>query len=240
MTLYKNPTSELPSAYQLWIGYNNVNYNFIGDIYYLFFLTLPACIAYSDTFLEDRKCNAFNLVITRCDRKLYILSKGIVVFFSGFIVIFLPLFIHQLLCLVVMPLYSPSEVIAGNPVYDKYYLTKIYFKQIHTLNPYLHNMLYIFLDGLFGGVIAFFSYSISFLKNINRYVVIILPTVLFFIQNFLAAVFGNANYSLSYYLSVTTSIKDLNYIAYWISLAVLIIVGLCIIILSNKLNKDAI
>lgn len=240
MVLYKSPTSELPSAYQLWIGYDNANFNFIKFIYYLFFLTLPACIAYSDTFLEDRKERVLNFIVSRCNKGLYILSKGIVVFFSGFIVIFLPLLIHQLLCVVTLPLYTASEVIAGNPTYDKYYLTRFYFSQLHTLNPYLHNLLYIFLDGLFGGAIAIFSYAISFLKNINRYAVIILPTVFFFIENFVAAIFGKARYSLIYYLNITSSIKGLNYAVFAFSLIALMIASLCTIVLFNKLNRDEI
>lgn len=239
-TFYKSYTSELPSAYQLWIGYENTNFNFIKYLYYLFFLTLPASIAFADTFLEDKKGHVLNFIITRCNKSLYILSKGIVVFFSGFIVIFLPLLIHQLLCIAALPLYTASEVIVGNPTYDRYYLTKLYFQGLHAVNPYLHNLLYIFLDGLFGGTIAVFAYSLSFLKNVNRYIVMIFPTVLFFTENFLFALLGMANYSLSYYLYATTGIKGLDYKVFTYSLAALLIVSLLIIILSSNMEKDEI
>lgn len=240
ITLYKNFSSELSSAYQLWIGYDNTKFNFIKHTYYLFFLTLPASMAFAGTYYEDKKNCVINFIITRSKKSLYIVSKGIVVFFSGFIVVFLPLLLHQLLWVVALPIYTPSEVIDGTPVYDKFFLTKFYFEELHQFNPYLHNLLYILLDSLFGGAIAVFSYAISFIKNVNKYIILILPTVLFFSQNFLFALLGMANYSLSYYLYATTGINGLDYRMFIFSITILLIVSLFIIFLSYKLEKDEI
>ncbi|MGH2330585.1 hypothetical protein [Thermoanaerobacter mathranii] len=239
LTYYKAPTSELPSAYQMWIGYINSNvsfidFSYIGDIYYLFFLTLPASIVFADTYLEDKKGNVLNFIITRCDKSLYVLSKGIVVFFSGFIIIFLPLLLDQLLYMIAFPLYAISEVNAGNPVYDKYYLTQNYFKNLHTLNPYLHNLLYIFLDGFFGGTIAVLSYAVSFFKKVNRYIVVVLPTILFLTQNFIFALLGKTNYCLSYYLNVSPSIGGLDYKVFGYSILGVLIASLFMIVLNAR------
>jgi len=239
LTLYKFPSSEIPSAYQLWICQDGVNFvNYLGDIYALFLITLPVCIAYADTYLEDRKEKVFELIITRCKKEIYILCKAICVFLSGFIIVFFPLLLHQILCIIALPLYSISEATNGLPVYRSYFLsTQLYFFNIHVKNPYLHNILYMFLDGLFGGIVAIFSYSLSFLKKINRYVVIILPTVLFLTENFVAAVLHKANFSLGYYLSVTTNVVGMNYNIFSFSLIVLIMISV-VIILTNVCRDD--
>lgn len=81
LSLYKFPTSELPSAYQIWMYYENVYFAFWGDIYALFLIPLLATIPYADSYLEDRKEKVVNFIISRCDKKLYILNKGIAVFY---------------------------------------------------------------------------------------------------------------------------------------------------------------
>ncbi|SFP80702.1 hypothetical protein [Caldicoprobacter faecalis] len=234
ITYYKGYTSELPSAYQMWIGYRNGNFSFVGDIYYLFFLTLPASIAFADTYLGDKKERVLNFIVSRCNKSSYILSKGIVTFFSGFIVIFLPLLLNQLLCMVAFPLYTVSEVNGGNPAYDRYYLTRLYFQGLHTISPYLHNLWFMFLDGVFGGVVAIFSYAISFFRKVNRYTVVVLPTVLYFTQNFVFALLGNANYCLTYYLYPTTGVKGLDYMVFMCIMAVLLMTSIFVIILNAR------
>ncbi|AEE95723.1 hypothetical protein [Mahella australiensis] len=231
--LYKSYTSQLMSAYQLWIGYDTSQFNFTKYIYFLFFITLPASIAFSDSYLEDKKEGVINFIVSRCNRGLYIFSKGIAVFVSGFIIAFLPLLIHQIMCMTSVPLFSVSEAATGNPAYDRYYLTAFMLKDLHSANPYLLNVVYMIFDGMFGGSIALLSYSFSFFKNVNRYVVIILPTILFYMENFVSQLMGKPNYSIMNYLYITAGIKNMNIDVFLFAIMLTISASIIIIILNN-------
>lgn len=142
--------------------------------------------------------------------------------------IFIPLLVHQFLCLILLPVYTPSEAANGHPTYYIYFfINMFYFSKIYTVNPYLHNLLYMFLNGIFAGAIAVFSYALSFFKKINRYAVIILPTIFYFVVNYIGAVLNTStNLSIGYYLIITSNVKGLNYKFFAFSVISLIIISI--------------
>ncbi|WAM34340.1 hypothetical protein [Caldicellulosiruptor morganii] len=236
--LINAPFFELPSAYQMWILYNKVGGQW-GQVFVFFLLPLFAAIPYSDSYLEDKKTGVINFIVTRCDRRLYLFCKGIAVFFSGFIVVFVPLFINQILCLCLLPVYSPSENVFNHPTYNAYqFLSTVQLPKLHSLNPYLHNLFYMLLNSMFAGIIALLSYSISFLKKMNRYLVVILVFLFCLIENVVGKLISSSTtFSIIDYLHIFSfSFEITNYLYFLIFMLVLIFVSLFIIKLEY--SKD--
>ena len=110
--LFQEYMMNIPSANQLWVGFDSL----IGELFYMFLLPLLASLAYADTYYLNNKLGVYKNILTRCHKKNYVLAKGIVVIVSGFIVIFVPLLLNQLLYFIIAPLNS-SKNILGWPAY---------------------------------------------------------------------------------------------------------------------------
>ncbi|WPX10112.1 hypothetical protein [Anaerocellum danielii] len=236
--LINSPLFELPSAYQMWILYNKVGGQW-GQVFVFFLIPLFAAIPYSDSYLEDKKTGVINFIVTRCDKRLYLFCKGIAVFFSGFIVVFTPLLIDQLLCLCLLPVYSPSENVVNHPTYNAYqFLSTVQFPKLHSINPYLHNLFYMLLNGVCAGVIALVSYSISFFRKMNRYLVVILVFLFYLIENIAGRLISSSTtFSIFNYLYILPFSSEItNYLYFLIFMLVLIFVSLFIIKL--ECSKD--
>ena len=231
---------KLPSAYQMWMLYNKVSGKW-GQIFVLFLFPLFATIPYSDSYLEDKTVGVINFIVTRCDKRLYLFCKGIVVFLSGFIVIFVPLLFNQLLCFILLPVYSPSENVVNHPTYNAYqFLSTVQLPKLHSMNPYLHNMFYMIISGVCAGIIALVSYSISFFRKMNRYTVVIFAFLFYIIDNVIGRLtIWKKSFATIHYLYITAfSTKFTNYQYFLILMIVLIIMSLVTIVIKLKWSKD--
>lgn len=232
-TLLQNNILEIPSANQLWVGFDNR----FGEMFYMFLLPLLPALAYADTYYLDNKAGAYKSILTRCRKNNYILAKGIVVLVSGFIVIFVPLLINQLLCFIIAPLYSTKNLL-GWPAYMFIPTHNMIFESLFLSNPYLYNILYMLLVGLVGSQASLMSYSISFITNKSRLIIVAAPMVIYLISNFINALIGKANYILNYYLQGFVAIRGLNADYFFIVLTISSIISISIIIFKNMTVKD--
>jgi len=236
--LINSPFFELPSAYQMWLLYNKVHGHW-GQLFAYFLIPLFATVPYSDSYIEDKRAGVINFIITRCDKRLYLFCKGIVVFFSGFIVVFIPLFFDQLLCFCLLPVYSPSENVFNHPTYNAYqFLSTVQLSKLHSLNPYLHNLFYMLLNGICAGVIALVSYCVSFFRKMNRYLVVIFAFLFYLLENLIGRIVNSSTtFSIFNYLVVLPySNKITNYQHFLIFMIMLIFISF--IIINFKCNRD--
>jgi len=203
----------------------------------MFLLPLLPALAYADTYYLDIKTGAYKSILTRCRKNNYILAKGIVIFVSGFIVVLVPLLINQLLYFIIAPLHSTKNLL-GWPAYMFIPTHNMIFESLFLSNPYLYNILYMLLAGLVGSLAALMSYSISFITNKSRLIIVAAPLVIYLVGNFINALLGKANYCLNYYLQGFVVIGGLNADYFFIVLTISFIVSISIIFFKNMTVKD--
>lgn len=223
----------IPPANQLWVGFDS----HFGNIFYMFLLPLIASLAYADTYYLNNKLGVYKNILTRCHKKNYLLAKGIVVVVSGFIVIFAPLVINQLLCFVIAPLNS-SKNILNWPAYMFIPTDKMIFENLFLSSPYLYNILHMVLAGVAGSLAALMSYAISFIFDKSRLIIVATPLVIYLVSNFISALMGKVNYCLMYYLKGFISIRGLNAKYFVVVLTVCFILSISIIFFKNIGVKD--
>lgn len=236
--LINSPLFELPSRYQMWLLYNKVRGQW-GQLFAYFLIPLFATIPYSDSYLEDKRAGVINFIITRCDKRVYLFCKGIVVFFSGFIVVFAPLLFNQLLCFCLLPVYSPSENVFNHPTYNAYqFLSTVQLPKLHSINPYLHNLFYMLLNGVCAGIIALVSYSISFFRKMNRYLVVILAFLFYLLENFIGKLISSSTtFSIADYLIILPFSSEITKYQYLL-IFIMVLLFISAITINLRCSKD--
>lgn len=156
----RNPDLPLFGFYNSWIGGENLS---LANT--LFFVLLPvgAALPYGWSFHTERKSGYIKNVVSRIDKRSYFFAKTIAVFTSGMLAVFIPLVSNILLTSAFIPIVSPF---AGYTFYNYVYFGNMWSDLFFT-NPFLHMILYVLLDTLYGGIFALLSFAVTFyVKNI--------------------------------------------------------------------------
>ena len=138
------------------------------------------------------------MIFTRVTRKKYFLSKYLISFISGFIVIFIPLVVSY--CSVILALDFNDNVLnivqaTANETNIEAFLSNYTFYQIYLENPYMFIFIFIFLISIFGGFCAVTAFSISLV--VKQKVIAYIGMFLFLIVEML--VIGNLPVPFGYY-----------------------------------------
>ncbi|MGI6600118.1 MAG: hypothetical protein ACOX3F_10560 [Kiritimatiellia bacterium] len=229
--LFQKDIMYIPPANQLWVGFDNQ----FGEAFYIFLLPLLPALAYADTHYLNNKTGAYKNILTRCRKSNYILAKGLVVFATGFAVIFAPLIVNQLLYFIIAPL-SSSKNILNWPAYMFIPTHNMVFRNLFLNSPYLYNVIYMILASLVGSIAALMSYAISFVTNRSRLVIVAMPLVIYLIYNFVNALLISGKYCLNYYL-IGIGVPGLRAQYFFTVLLVIFIVSITVIFFRN-LHKD--
>jgi len=236
--LYGRDFSMVYPASQLWFGWTpNITYaKPLTGLFYLIALPFVVSLVYSDTYYIDNNTGMVKNIIVRCKKSKYLLAKGLVVYTSGFIVIFIPLIVEQVLCLFVSPITGRLDIL-HTKAYEFPFVKYIQFSEMFVNHPYLRNFLIISLASLFGGSISLFSYALSFINKKSRLFVVAFPGILYIAYNLVVEFFDERWLGLSYYLysSVTFSGRT-SYII--IVLAAMTLLSTFIIVSKSMISKD--
>ena len=179
---------------------------------YIFSLILPiiTSLIYSDSYIIDKSSGINNMIYTRVNKSRYIRTKGLAVFLISFISVLLPLIIEYIFVLAVFPLQGHFNL--GLASYKDLIYTdsnRILIK-LATYKPYLNLLLFIVIRAAFGGVFSLFAYGISFVKNANRYIVIISSFIAYLAVSILCNTLSKVIYSKQYSLFFGTNIFGIN------------------------------
>lgn len=158
------------SLYVRWIG---INMETVG--YSLFFSLLPltASLPYGWSHSEEHKSGYCNHILTVERKRTYFNAKYVAVFFSGGLVVALPLLISLICEALICPVSSVSITSFCTSIGEGYFLPELYYR-----NPFIYLLISIFLDFLWGGVSAGLSFMAGyFLKQ--KIFVILFPFLLF-------------------------------------------------------------
>ncbi|MEN8908282.1 MAG: hypothetical protein ABF289_20190 [Clostridiales bacterium] len=225
------------SGFNMGISGRSVSTIFF-TIIYSFMFPLIVCLSYSDSYLFEKSKNINILMITRVNKTKYLLSKYLVIGFSGFLVIFIPYIINFLISFIVAPMYNDySHSNLGSDIYIPT-TENIIFPEIYTKYPYLESLIYVLIPSMFGSAIALTSYSISLLKKVTRLTVLILPTIIYNLYSFITAIFQGPYLSIECYLHPDDGLTGLSICKLLVIFIFLILLSFIPLMLKIKLNKD--
>lgn len=137
---------------------------------------LPFCsaLAYSYCHYDNRRSGVIKALLPRCGVSSYYRSGGLSSFLGGFLIIFLPLVLEQLILLIAFPA-SMDINTASSPIVDnlpEMLRIPVYLYALQVNHPYLFNLLYCLIPGLTGGLLAYSSYTFSLFFQKSRFVVL--------------------------------------------------------------------
>ena len=210
MRFYGCKTSQLLSAYEATIITNIIQTPF----YPVFATLLPFTVSIigSDIYISEKTDGIEDVVNTRISKKYNIISKAIAISIISFFIVLIPLLINQVLSLVAFPIQGHNSF--GLSEYKKLiYIDKgIMLSQVQVYYPYLNNIIFIIIRSIFAVSFTLMAYGISFISNINKYLVIlssfIINSLLTFVLTIISCIVRSINQSLSE--AIATDILGIN------------------------------
>lgn len=156
--------------YQSWLGTDLVS---LAST--LFFTLLPVCavLPYAASYHQERKAGYLRVALPQCGKKPYYIAKSAAVFLTGAAVVLIPLALNFLAVSAFIPAITPQ---VNYNFYNHVYFGSLWADLFFTA-PLLYTVLYILLDGLFGGLLALFAFALSFFIR-NRIIILALPLLL--------------------------------------------------------------
>ncbi|MBD7912904.1 hypothetical protein [Clostridium cibarium] len=143
-------------------------------LWFILIFPLLSMMLCSDIYSIQYNNGIYKSIITRCSKKKYILSKIIVVFALTFSVIFISLFINQVLCIITFPLKGLDNAMAL-PAFDIGYFNysdSRFLDLLRVQNTCLYNLVYMLIYSLVGALYAIIALSTSFfIKNSKVFII---------------------------------------------------------------------
>lgn len=152
-----------------WIGCET--YTPYSTMLYLI-MPLLASMPFAMSQYDEWKNGYASQIITRCGRKRYMNAKYIAVFFSGGIVIAIPLLVSMVVSMCYMPIIKIDPL----AMQSKITLNDM-FGYIYTYYPVGYVLLYTFIDFLYGGILACMAMLVSGVAK-NWFTAMTFPAVL--------------------------------------------------------------
>lgn len=167
---YHSHLSWVRSAYETTIMQGTSTHLMLGVL--LMLLPLLAPIIHADTLHNELESGVYKMVLLRTSLKRYVWSKAITIVVVTFFTFFIPLFINQLLCLMVFPMTGYESKFAFPP-YDigiQNYDPDAMLELLRLEHPLLYNVVFMILISVAASTMALFAYGVSFYLKKNRFV----------------------------------------------------------------------
>lgn len=215
-----------------------------SGMYYRFFILVYPIIVHvpaAFSFMFDQDVNEQVFIQSRVGVRFYYLGKIVATFITTFQVFTIPLLIEIFLNCIAFPI-NATGLLSHQSIYDEvslHLLQELLLPAIYTYSPILYSIILTVIFGIFSGIIACFSLSLSMVFNLKFKAFLFLPTyVFFYILNTLQYVIPNFEYTTNYYnyFDMFDGLKK-SFLGY-------IVVALCIAIISlilvmYKSRKDS-
>ena len=182
---YEKPLSLVPSAY-----HSIIIYNFFGTpastVFESFLFPLAAGIIASDLYFEEKMMGINNMIVTRVSKKSYIWHKLWSIVIIVFAITVLPILLNILLALIAFPVQgyfttkSPIKLLMEP---DKLRI----FNFLKNWYPYWNVIVFSCIRGVFAVMSALLAFSVSFVKNANRYFILLSPMLFFIVYTLIAS-----------------------------------------------------
>lgn len=195
--VYDKKMSFLRSSAESSLIQGTYSVSIMGTI--LIMLPILSGIIFSDSIHTEFKSGVYKIILTRVPKKIYVLTKAVVIFVTTFFVFFIPFIVNQLLCI----LFFPSEGydnIYSLPPYDIGFQNFHYeylFDFLRVQHPIIYDLFFAFLISLFASSVAVLTFSVYFFTlEKNRMVGIVLVFGAYIVSTILFSTIGLDGFSL--------------------------------------------
>ncbi|MED2185968.1 hypothetical protein [Bacillus wiedmannii] len=211
------------SWFNFWIGFDGIK---IGAVWYLL-IPILASLPYSDSYFIDKQTNYISTMYSKINRFQYMLSKYIVTFVTGGIVVTLPFIINFLYLVIFLPNTLPENQYMG-PVQSEDPFAFLFY-----LNPIIFVIMYLLFIFTLSGLYACISLAFSkFLSN--RFIVLLSAFILYFINIISSEALANPEMSLFKIIQPGPNVTGINEIYLPISVIVCFLISLTFFIGEKK------
>lgn len=172
-------------------AYNNLMLYNIGKYVRMLQMVFPliVTIAFADAYLEDVKSGFIKNIITRYDKKKYLINRFLVNFVISGLIISIPFIINYMLYASFIPSIEPKVFFSSSVLEQGDFLSYIYFNF-----PLLHVFLRIFLLFIYAGTFSSIALAGSIYFR-NKYVITIIPFIVYIAMDVIITMVLNYRYS---------------------------------------------
>lgn len=159
-----------PSFLQGWMGMDV--FSIYGDLFYLVLFPLLAALPYGASLLREEQLGYEKQVVMRSGKRAYFVTKFVIAFLTGGIVVTIPAVLSLGIAMSYLPL-IPVESFMEQTGVDAFSMWVGLFQQY----PLVYALLYIMLDFVIAGIFAVLSLTICWRMK-NAFLGMVLPMML--------------------------------------------------------------
>lgn len=207
LSVFGSWDNSVPAAKYMFLG----SFCYSDQIPMIFSLIIPiiATLPFADSFFEEREKSTIEYSLIRCNINSYYYSKLFTVFFSGAIVMFVPLIINYLLNFISFPIDSDVDftMLSSDQTWIHTTLLNrlVMFKELLIKSPYVYLLLHTLLFSIAGGLMAVVSFQISFFYNKSRAIFVCLLFIIYHIYSIVLQGFGMYEFVFTSYVFAYSS-----------------------------------
>ena len=187
--LQGKPLSQIPSAWELTVLRNYYCYNFTDTVFSTL-LPLIASIMAADVYYTELKKGITNYIATRTSCSSYIRNKVLAAGTVVFVTVGIAVAVSIVLSIIAFPLqghYSTDVSFRSLMMHDRYRI----LCGFEGAYPYLNIIFFGFIRCLFAVSSALFAFSMTFIKRINHYLLMLSSTIYYFVYILLVTLIAN-------------------------------------------------
>lgn len=232
---YGSPTYFLRSAYE------NTFIQSVHTRYMVMILAIVGPIlisfAFSDIYLEDLHSQSISMIFTRGDRRKYHRNNILAVFVLSFLILFIPLMINFILCLITYPEVGLDNSTA-TPAFIISYDKDSILDTIRILYPKLYTIIYSVIPSLIFSLFSCISYCISLIIRTNKYLCCFLSYSIYMGYNLLVSKLNMSKYSFFNYIIIIYEKGSVAML--FVIISVLILMIICMYFIGTNRGDEVI
>lgn len=146
------------------IVFDSSKMSFTTALFYV--IPLLVVLPFADTWIDEEKMR--DIVFTRTKKSQFFISKYVLSFLSGFLVLFIPLMIAYIAEILALDFNDNVLNILAYAIPDHCYngmLSNYAFYELYAQHPYIYIIMFNFFISMFGGLYAISAFSISLITN---------------------------------------------------------------------------
>lgn len=162
---------EYPSSvYHLWLGGQNGS---LQPLLYYLLIPILCALPYGNSYYFDLQSGYVNQIVTRGERKNYVLAKVVTSFLSGAVIAVLPLLLDFLLTGCNYPAVRPQSGLGFYAIGEPDILGELFYR-----SPVLYLTLFLLLNAVFFGLMNIISlWAADFVQN--RFWIVLMPFLVY-------------------------------------------------------------
>lgn len=216
----------------------------VGQLHLMFLGSLLASIPSACSYYRERHNHSDVILISKLGRNKYYISKIIVAAITGFTVAVLPLTIQYLFSIIAVPLDNTMPFLADGSAYrgtsDEIMMTTTVFPKLFMNYPNLTVFAHIGLFGLWVMGLTMLTYTVSLFFHKNLVITMSVSTVLGLIVMLVLQALKLSYLSIYKYLIPVPGVYNMNFSAFMLTFAVLILINIVLLAIKLVAKKDII